>query len=76
MGDEKPEQVFEDGAQVQLKSGGPMMTVSSFGNYYSKWKYSCRWWDVKKQEFKSESFEPHELQRPSGGARSVELERG
>jgi uncharacterized protein YodC (DUF2158 family) len=42
-------QMFEDGAKVRLKSGGPLMTVVDFGEYgyTGKESYKCRWFDHK-----------------------------
>jgi uncharacterized protein YodC (DUF2158 family) len=41
------EREFEDGATVQLKSGGPIMTVVDHGQwgYDSHEKYKCTWFD-------------------------------
>jgi uncharacterized protein YodC (DUF2158 family) len=45
------EQKFDEGAVVQLKSGGPKMTVAGFGKYDAYGggteKYLCRWFDEK-----------------------------
>lgn len=42
----KPEQKFECGSVVRLKSGGPAMTVSKFDDYYpTGWCYVCVWFD-------------------------------
>lgn len=38
------------GAIVQLKSGGPQMTVESVGNYTGRRKASCSWFIDGKQE--------------------------
>ena len=70
MADEtKPQQEFEDGAQVELKSGSPVMTVSTFGDHYGEW------WVEKSKKYELEWFRPHELQRyvPSG---PISIERG
>ena len=41
------ERVFQDGDVVRLKSGGPLMTVVSFGQYSGTAKYKCEWFDAK-----------------------------
>jgi uncharacterized protein YodC (DUF2158 family) len=71
----RPQQEFENGAEVLLKSGSPVMTVAGFDKYNFEWQYQCRWWDQKKQSFQTELFYPHELKRYSSGGRSV-IERG
>ncbi len=56
------EQKFEDGAVVQLKSGGPTMTVSdfaAFGMGETEESYLCRWFEkttVKEGLFKEASL--------------------
>lgn len=59
---------FEDGAQVQLKSGGPVMTVVSYAkheSYSDALAYFCKWWDQSSASFKTDSFRAHELVRYS-----------
>ena len=49
---------FEDGTRVQLKSGGPIMTVDSFDEKTSK--YICEWFkDGKlfKESFRETSLD-------------------
>ena len=38
------------GDVVQLKSGGPLMTVHSIGNYNGIESASCMWFEKNKQE--------------------------
>ncbi|MGA3702302.1 YodC family protein [Ralstonia nicotianae] len=50
---------FEVGNIVQLKSGGPLMTVQSVPNLYTD-LYTCQWFAGKKLEsggFPSESLQ-------------------
>ncbi|QHI88697.1 YodC family protein [Klebsiella sp. MPUS7] len=48
---------FEDGAVVQLKSGGPLMTVSSFNEEYKT--YHCEWFAGN--DLQSANFYEHQL---------------
>lgn len=56
------ERKFEDGTQVRLKSGGPIMTVVNFGEYGSVQKYLCQWFDAK-QQLVEDTFIEAALQR-------------
>jgi len=47
---------FEDGAQVQLNSGGPIMTVKG---YDPMGKVICTWFDDKKRS--TQTFAPASL---------------
>lgn len=61
------EQNIPNGARVKLNAdGGPEMVVVGFDVYSDgddTKKYLCRWWDKKKEEFKTDTFEEHELKR-------------
>lgn len=59
------EEKFEDGALVQLKSGGPIMTVESY--HKDSDKYNCEWFANGKRN--SELFRKTSLTRyePSAG---------
>jgi len=52
---------FEEGAIVELKSGGPKMTVQSFGDIGAAGKYICQWFAGKKLE--TGRFTPKQLKR-------------
>ncbi len=41
--------MFEAGATVALKSGGPVMTVDSVGDEYGTMTAWCVWFDGRKQ---------------------------
>jgi uncharacterized protein YodC (DUF2158 family) len=47
------------GDVVQLKSGGPVMTIASIGDYYGERKALCEWFDNKKSM--SGTFHLHSL---------------
>ncbi|MFP6772518.1 MAG: DUF2158 domain-containing protein [Alphaproteobacteria bacterium] len=51
---------FSVGDTVQLKSGGPIMTVTSVGDEYGEIKVNCTWFD-KKDEQKYSSLSPETL---------------
>lgn len=40
---------LKDGDQVQLKSGGPVMTIESIGSYNGVQKALCIWFDGAKK---------------------------
>jgi uncharacterized protein YodC (DUF2158 family) len=46
---------FQPGDQVQLKSGGPIMTVVEYAEYMDGFGYMCQWFDAK-NELKSSVF--------------------
>jgi uncharacterized protein YodC (DUF2158 family) len=48
---------FQLGDRVQLRSGGPLMTVGEVSDDGSIW---CEWFDSK-GELKANSFKPHSL---------------
>lgn len=48
------------GDVVQLKSGGPKMTVSNIGEYHARQMVLCTWFD-KKEEHQEKLFEPSQL---------------
>lgn len=52
---------FKVGDTVQLKSGGPIMTVTEVGDEYGVTKVFCSWFDDKKKQEHS-SFQPETLQ--------------
>jgi uncharacterized protein YodC (DUF2158 family) len=59
------EHLFEAGYQVQMKSGGPIMTVVDYNIYGAgevRKKYLCRWFDAK-NELKESTFTEPELRR-------------
>ena len=54
---------YKVGDVVQLKSGGPLMTISSLPNLaMEKTDYGCTWFNGKKRE--SARFEEEILQEP------------
>jgi uncharacterized protein YodC (DUF2158 family) len=57
------QQNFPDGSQVQLKSGGPIMTVENYGKYREEMKYLCKWYDSKINDYKSDTFKEAMLKR-------------
>jgi uncharacterized protein YodC (DUF2158 family) len=54
------DQKFSNVTQVQLNSGGPVMTVSHYGQYRGELKYLCKWFDSK-QELKESTFREAEI---------------
>lgn len=52
--------MFKEGDLVELKSGGPCMTVKEIKN---KEDVVCRWFDEKYKEYKQETFKIHELKK-------------
>jgi uncharacterized protein YodC (DUF2158 family) len=58
-----PDQAFQLGAIVRLKSGGPKMTVASYGQYGhdEEKKYLCKWFDDKHKPFQ-DTFGESELE--------------
>ncbi len=59
---------FAPGAEVQLMSGGPIMTVVRYSTYSHRDGYLCQWFDSK-VELRSEVFEEPVLKavQPIGG---------
>lgn len=53
-----PASAFKAGDRVELKSGGPAMTVSSVASN----KVTCVWWDQPKQAYTERIFESAVLQ--------------
>lgn len=51
---------FSIGDQVVLKSGGPTMTIDSFGANYDNTTVNCVWFDSK-HEPHEHSFQPQAL---------------
>ena len=54
-----PEGNFNVGDVVQLKSGGPKMTIEAFDDFYGTQRAICVWFD--KTERKSDNFVPSTL---------------
>ncbi len=50
---------FKAGDVVQLKSGGPKMTITSVGEYYGTPMIYCMWFDGPKEQ--SGKFPPDTL---------------
>ena len=57
------DRMFPDGAQVQLNSGGPVMTVEDYAEYDDGWLYRCKWYDERTNDFKSDRFKEAMLRR-------------
>jgi uncharacterized protein YodC (DUF2158 family) len=55
---------FQIGDVVQLKSGGPLMTVNEVGENYGVPTVFCAWFDSKENE-KSSGFRPELLRKVS-----------
>jgi uncharacterized protein YodC (DUF2158 family) len=56
---------FSEGDVIQLKSGGPLMTIeNAFEPVAGKQTYRCTWFDgkneLKRAEFKEEALEKYE----------------
>ncbi|WP_316398499.1 YodC family protein [Bradyrhizobium sp. 33ap4] len=66
---------FKAGDVVQLKSGGPRMTVSQVGeDQYGQRKVWCVWFEkTKKYE---DTFEPEILMKPGSGIVGISSTRG
>lgn len=43
------EQKFSNGSIVQLKSGGPKMTIDKYGTFMCSTGYLCVWFDDKNE---------------------------
>ena len=77
VGIDMEEQRFANGALVQLRSGGPQMTVKNFGDYMmgaKKNHYLCTWFDAKGQR-QEDTFAEHELEAVEAGTGSVRIGR-
>ena len=61
------EQKFEVGDTVQLKSGGPTMTVEVVGERYGEETVWCTWFVGTKLQ--RDTFKPGALQKHTRGAR-------
>ena len=61
MSANRTERVFEIGDTVQLKSGGPVMTVERVSKSGGRSGCTCIWFKDEKKEF---AFFPHEALRP------------
>lgn len=55
---------FKPGDEVQLKSGGPSMTVEGYGTFQGKQKVRCKWFDGK--QLQDEVFVPELLVKCEG----------
>jgi uncharacterized protein YodC (DUF2158 family) len=68
-------EVFEKGDVVQLKSGGPKMTVSNTGkDMYDQEKVWCVWFE-KTKKFE-DTFEPEILEKATSGPMFGTVSRG
>ena len=56
---------FKPGDEVQLKSGGPVMTIEKFINTDDGEKAVCDWFD-KSEKPQSRSFPLHSLEKWEG----------
>lgn len=67
---------FKPGDQVQLKSGGPIMTVSKYDSYDGEPMVVCQWFDTKQPAPLEYSFSEAQLVRvpDDGGHRSAKVE--
>jgi uncharacterized protein YodC (DUF2158 family) len=48
---------FKTGDVVRLRSGGPNMTVVSYGKYLDGEKWACKWFDDKRHVIEDTFFE-------------------
>jgi len=59
MDNNKPNQEFKSGDTVQLKSGGPIMTIAS---YDGKKYFKCLWFTQDEDKVREDFFPPDSLQ--------------
>lgn len=59
-------QAFQPGQEVQLRSGGPIMTVVRFAKFTIKEGYECRWFDDKNKLCSDVFTEPELRAVPTG----------
>ncbi len=57
---EEEKREFEVGEIVQLKSGGPLMTIKEWCRVYKGW--TCQWFEG--QRLRDASFAENQLKRP------------
>ena len=48
--------LFKEGDVVELKSGGPLMTVSGEGKFGGRDMLVCRWWNTSTEKFETDHF--------------------
>ena len=71
------DQKFESGAEVQLKSGGPRMTVVDYDVYgmgETEKKYKCQWFDDKNKL--TEGYFTEAALKPAIQIGNLRVERG
>jgi uncharacterized protein YodC (DUF2158 family) len=72
-----PDKQFQNGAEVQLKSGGPRMTVVGYDEYNlgdPEKTYKCRWFDDK-NKLAEDYFTEAALKPAASASGGTRLER-